>query len=410
MKKLVLLTNRFPFPPGEEFLSTELEVISNYINKIIVVPSTPPGNLKDKKNLPQNVDLLTEHLFTSSKTKMVLCLLRDTQGLKWFLKEFKFAFKHGFKGVLMMLNWLVIATHLKTTLLETLHKEGNDSIFYSYWLTPSALALAMIKEKKPLITAVSRVHGGDLYAERHSPSYLPFQRTIIEKLDRTYSISENGKDYLSKRYPDLEGRIGIERLGTINPSLPSEKKKSSILKIITCSYLKPVKRLHLLAKALKTTKIDIEWTHIGDGPEKKRIDEEIIKLPPNVNVVFLGSMHNKDILENYRLNNYTLFINVSESEGIPVTIMEAFSFGIPVIATDVGGTSELVNHENGDLIHKDFAPEDLMILIERYYHMNEIDYNQKSKNAYDTWNNNYNAEKNYKLFIDNLRRISENGK
>lgn len=410
MKKIVLLTNRFPFPPGEEFLTTELEVISSHVDRINIIPSTPPKNIKDQKDLPQNIDLLTSHLFKTSKIMMVAGLFKDIQALKWFLKEFKLAFKHGLKGLLMMMNWLAIATHLKKTLYENLLNEGNESVFYSYWLTPSALALAMIKEKKPHIIAISRVHGGDLYAERHSPSYLPFQRTIIEKLDRTYSISENGKDYLGNRYPELKEKIGIERLGTINSSSLRVKKKSHLLRIVTCSYLKPVKRLHLLANALKNTKIEIEWTHIGDGPERKKIDEEIIVLPANVNVVFLGSIPNKDILENYRLNNYDLFINVSESEGIPVTIMEAFSFGIPVIATDVGGTSELVNQENGHLIPKDFAPEDLMAVIETYHQMNEMDYNQKSKNAYETWNNNYNAEKNYKMFIANLRGISAYGK
>jgi glycosyltransferase involved in cell wall biosynthesis len=39
--------------------------------------------------------------------------------------------------------------------------------------------------------------------------------------------------------------------------------------------------------------------------------------------------------------------------------MEAMSFGIPVIATDVGGTSELVSEENGLLINKNFTPSEL---------------------------------------------------
>lgn len=41
---------------------------------------------------------------------------------------------------------------------------------------------------------------------------------------------------------------------------------------------------------------------------------------------------------------------MSDSEGIPVSIMEAMSFGIPVIARNVGGMSEIVNEENGLLL------------------------------------------------------------
>lgn len=41
---------------------------------------------------------------------------------------------------------------------------------------------------------------------------------------------------------------------------------------------------------------------------------------------------------------------MSLSEGIPVSIMEAISFGIPIIATNVGGNAEIVNDETGVLI------------------------------------------------------------
>ncbi|MFR4320263.1 MAG: glycosyltransferase [Blautia massiliensis (ex Durand et al. 2017)] len=44
-------------------------------------------------------------------------------------------------------------------------------------------------------------------------------------------------------------------------------------------------------------------------------------------------------------------MNVSSSEGIPVSIMEATSFGIPGIATDAGGTKEIIrDKENGVLL------------------------------------------------------------
>lgn len=48
---------------------------------------------------------------------------------------------------------------------------------------------------------------------------------------------------------------------------------------------------------------------------------------------------------------------MSDSEGIPVSIMEAMSFGIPVIARNVGGMSEIVNEENGLLLENDDAED-----------------------------------------------------
>ena len=68
-------------------------------------------------------------------------------------------------------------------------------------------------------------------------------------------------------------------------------------------------------------------------------------LEENISVKLLGKVNNNDILNFYSITPVNLFINLSESEGIPVSIMEAISFSIPIIATDVGGVSEIVTEE-----------------------------------------------------------------
>ena len=64
-------------------------------------------------------------------------------------------------------------------------------------------------------------------------------------------------------------------------------------------------------------------------------------------------MVNSELIMSYYVNKQIdLFINVSNSEGVPVSIMEAMSAGIPILATNVGGTSEIVNNNNGKLLEK----------------------------------------------------------
>ena len=46
--------------------------------------------------------------------------------------------------------------------------------------------------------------------------------------------------------------------------------------------------------------------------------------------------------------------------------MEAFSFGIPVYATNVGGTSEIVNSNNGKLLDKNITSEDLAMELQKF--------------------------------------------
>ena len=79
--------------------------------------------------------------------------------------------------------------------------------------------------------------------------------------------------------------------------------------------------------------------------------------------------------------------------------MEAMSFGIPVIATDVGGTSEIVRDGyNGKLLSKDFSIDELSKLILYFINMDEFSKYNYCNNARKTWELFFNAEKNYLRF------------
>jgi glycosyltransferase involved in cell wall biosynthesis len=405
MKSLVIFTSRFPYPPGEEFLMNEVDELAKYFTSVQILPMNHVN--APKKQVPKNVEVLTAKR-GDGKFLRTIKLIADFQSLSWMIKELPAASKHGIKAILKLVNWTAVTSEIKRNIQSsTLIPLEDETVFYSYWLTPSATALAMLKEKYPDIKAVSRVHGGDLYLERHSPAYLPFQGKVIRTLDQTISISENGREYLNKLHPDVKKKISVSRLGTKNEYPYQNKGKSTPLKLVSCSYLKPVKRIHLLVEALKSTHSPIEWTHIGDGPERRRIEALVKELPDNIVVHFLGNLNNKEVIQQYQTNSYDLFINVSESEGIPVTIMEAFSFGIPVVATNVGGTSELVNQENGYLLQKDFPPKELAKILEDYVQLPPEFSQQKSLQAYKTWDQHYNAVKNYNKFADLLKGVSK---
>ena len=82
-----------------------------------------------------------------------------------------------------------------------------------------------------------------------------------------------------------------------------------------------------------------------------------------------------------------------------MSIMEAMSCSIPVIATNVGGTSEIVNNENGLLLNKNFEINDVSKFIENFYNLNINEKEALRKNAYETWSELYDADKNYNNFI-----------
>lgn len=119
---------------------------------------------------------------------------------------------------------------------------------------------------------------------------------------------------------------------------------------------------------------------------------------PNVSYKFVGFLPNIEVYEFYKINKIDVFINVSDSEGIPVSIMEAMSFGIPVIATNVGGVSEIVDDETGILLEKDFTIGDAIEALNRILEFkSEEERIRIKRKLYEK----FDAEKNYKEFIEN---------
>ena len=76
------------------------------------------------------------------------------------------------------------------------------------------------------------------------------------------------------------------------------------------------------------------------------------------------------------------------------------SFGIPVIASNVGGTSEIVNNENGILLSSNPSKQEVCTAINSFYSLTSFEKNNKKLLAYETWNEKYRLEKNYNKFFE----------
>ena len=116
-------------------------------------------------------------------------------------------------------------------------------------------------------------------------------------------------------------------------------------------------------------------------------------------------MLSKDQINNFYLTHeINLFISLSSSEGLPVSMMEAQSYGIPIMSTDVGGSNEICKDQTGFLIVPNFDVRDVSDKIKdfSYSYKNTNEFHQKCRQH---WEMNFNAELNYKEFmmlIDNL--------
>lgn len=79
-----------------------------------------------------------------------------------------------------------------------------------------------------------------------------------------------------------------------------------------------------------------ELVIVGDGPYRATLENRAIGLP----VRFAGELSHEQVAE--ELRGATVFVNPSYSEGLPTSVMEAAAMGLPIVATDVGGTREII--------------------------------------------------------------------
>ncbi|MBM7560333.1 glycosyltransferase [Marinitoga litoralis] len=399
---IFLFTSKFPYDKGEEFLENEVPILSKYFN-VIIVPRVIKGNMRV---IPNDVKVDTFFSKYQNYNKIFLYGITKIHGvLKEFidikkLVSYKSLSYFGWEKVFQ--KWFKQYTNLKSPV-----------IFYSYWFSSFAYALTGLKKHvNNRNIVISRAHGSDLYEFIHKNNYLPLRKEILKNIDRVFCVSENGKGYLSEKYSQYRNKIEVSRLGV----MPQEKinigSKDEIFRIITCSYLKPVKRIHLIIEALyhlsKKIKRKIIWNHIGNGPLEEDLKKQARKLDnTNIDYYFMGYLENNKVKEYYNENPVDLFLNVSESEGLPVSIMEALSFGIPVIATDVGGTGELIDDKVGKLIPSNITSEELADYIYKFINLPQNEIEEKRKNALKRWDEKVNAEKNYKDFSKRILKLLE---
>jgi glycosyltransferase involved in cell wall biosynthesis len=357
--------------------------------------------------LPKNVRVI--ELLPLSFMKRIFFLTGSLFFLPLWL-EF-FSSKKQYK---LQPNWLLFkiivgdfvrSSQIVLSLNRQLKIDPGKHILYSYWLDYKALALARIR-KKTGCQAVSRCHRWDVYFYANTPQFLPYRQYLIRELSQIFSISEDGIRYMEQLHKYIKpGKITLSKLGKINTEkanlIPQSK---GTLTICSCSTLTPVKRVDLIIDFIQclSKHKSIRWVHYGDGKLRKQIEKKASELLQNVDYQFKGIQPNSEVLKFYKDNYVDLFINLSASEGIPVSIMEAQSAGIPVMATAVGGTPEIVNDENGFLVEQDFNLAEALDQITTFFNASPKEIQAKREAAYANWFNNYNAEKNYPDFAEKL--------
>lgn len=415
MKKLIILTKHYPYDVGEEFIGNEMRVLEKFFEHITIIATCVRSSLPCRP-IPQCVNAVLICDWQKPMHRYIKYILNAAfeLGNPILNREIKKASSIVEKAA------VGYAFARASRNAHAVHRrvagsiQPDDTVFlYSYWFGDLALTALLFKKmiNAKSIYTLSRAHGYDLYANRNRAGIAPFTGYLLEKINHVYPCSDNGTAYLTSSYREYAEKISTSYLGTKDHGV-SRARLDGAFTIATCSSISAIKRVILLAQALKilcdSGTCNLSWICIGDGPLLADIKEYAAKNLGDMRVRFMGRMDNAEILYMYSESPIHVFVNTSEVEGLPVSIMEAMSFGIPAIATDVGGTKEIVdNTENGILLSKDATARELADTILYFVNQTQEERSIYRNKARKKWQQFFDADRNYALFAQNILRLSE---
>ncbi|HRC89953.1 MAG TPA: glycosyltransferase [Bacteroidales bacterium] len=405
MKKIFLFTHSFPFTlVGETFIEPEIQIAAKLDIELTLVPLYSSSNYIE---IPANVNINKKLSNITFFKKIIIFLKMLTDPLFFNLivcnkktfrswDNFYNSFKYLYGGLL-----------IKSFLISNKEMFPSGSILYSFWFNYTVLGFALAKNNCDHFKTCkfySRAHRYDLYAENRG-IFIPFREKMLNCLDRLFAVSMDGVNYLREELPCFSLKIDLGRLGIIpliNNIKDKESKKVDI-SLISCSNVIPLKRTSLIFKSInlfceENPQLKVSWIHIGDGIEMKILKELVnTEKTFNLTVNLTGYKFMSEIMEILTHNEFDAFINLSLSEGLPVTLMMAISAGIPLIATDAGGTKEIVTRETGCLLPVSFSQEEFSKAVLFCVNNEEL-----RKSCHSFFLENFSAIKNYSDFYQRL--------
>jgi glycosyltransferase involved in cell wall biosynthesis len=216
------------------------------------------------------------------------------------------------------------------------------------------------------------VHGfiSATYSSKLSISFMDFiEKTTSSLVDHFIFVSENdSKVALNKGWKMNNYTIiynGIEEVrqkyNLILSKLVDENKNKMIFGTVArlSKQKNPLKLLNLINNNREEFN-DKFFIWIGSGNLETKCREFVKENDLKRYIYFTG----KIIDANKHVNYFDIFYLLSSWECLPISIIEALQQGLPILATDVGGVSEMVTEMNGILLPKDYSEKDFLESID----------------------------------------------
>ena len=345
--KIIYITCSMPYGSSEEFFIPEVKEMLRQGIEVLIVPRSPQCSL---------VNLDAEELLIISLPKPLL-------SVKILISAFcdVLTSLHKWMLILRMLsqdtNILVLLKNLavlpKSIWLAKLAKKYNCTHIHAQWGLTTA-TMAMVASKLSGIPWSFTAHRGDIAGNN-------LLKLKIQSASFVRFISKSGLEMARGICDDeLTGQTHIIHMGVTIPLGIGTSISRTVNPVILCpaSFL-PVKGHKYLLEAiaiLQSRGVQCAFQFAGQGILQKGLEKHARDLNITRHVTFLGQVPHNQLLELYQKGKVSVVVLPSidignnEHEGIPVSLMEAMSHGVPCISTTTGGIPELLENEAGILV------------------------------------------------------------
>ncbi|MCW4051117.1 MAG: N-acetyl-alpha-D-glucosaminyl L-malate synthase BshA [Candidatus Bathyarchaeota archaeon] len=229
-------------------------------------------------------------------------------------------------------------------------------LLHVHYSIPHSTAAFLSKQQtgKPYVVTL---HGSDVTILGSDPSYEPVNTFSVEAADAVTAVSKFMADEakqnlgISHEIRVIPNFVDTEKFSPASCEVIDVKKDTNPEIVVThVSNFRPVKRIQDLIYAMCIITKDLpnaKLILIGDGPDRHKVERLIDRMDLRKNISLTG--YRSDVPELMRCAD--ALVLCSETESAPLTILEAMSTGLPVVATKVGGVPEIVQDgKNGYLV------------------------------------------------------------
>jgi colanic acid/amylovoran biosynthesis glycosyltransferase len=346
--KTAYITVQTPYGSREQFILPEIIEFVNSGNEVVVLPLRPDKKLFEGQE-PSTVSKYTLAIPLHSPGVVILGIsifLRRpfrSMGLLSTIVSNSGSLKKVFKNLAVLAKGLTLSEVVKRREVEHIH---------AHWASTSATA-AYIASYMSGIPWSFTCHRWDIAENNMLKEKVRSAKFVRVINDNGYNevINIAGDEIKDKC---IKLHVGIN----ISPEAPKLKKHKDKFTIAVPANLVEVKGHIYLIDAIKLLAdkgYSVLCNFYGEGTMKETLKNKVNELNLNKDIIFNDKLAHDELLAKYENGEFDCVIlpsivTATEKEGIPVSLMEAMAYKIPVVSTNTGGIPELLKDEAGILV------------------------------------------------------------